>query len=198
MRGFDYKKATQALNFFSIKEGGVINKMKAIKLVWLSDRLHLRKYARTVTGDTYFALANGPVPSSTRDILEQNDFSLSEDELNYSCQYLEIINKYTFKSNLGLEDKVFSETDIQCLNEVYNLYGKYDKYQLRDLSHFFPEWKKYESALSNKIASRFLMDELDFFNEAPKEADFFESQPDLTTLSREVYLEDTKVSNFLR
>jgi uncharacterized phage-associated protein len=198
MRGFDYKKATQALNYFSIKEGGIINKMKAIKLIWLSDRLHLRKYARTVTGDTYFALPNGPVPSSTRDILEQNEISLSDDELKYSSEYLAIINRYSFKSNSDLDYKVFSQTDTGCLDTVYGLYGQYDQYQLRDLSHFFPEWKKYESALNKKISSRFLMDELDFFSDAPKEVDFFESHSELASLSKEVYLEDTQITNFLR
>lgn len=197
MRGFDYKKATQALNLFSIKEGGIINKMKAIKLVWLSDRVHLRKYARTITGDTYFALPNGPIPSSTRDILEQNDISLSEDELKYSSEYLKITGKYEFKSNAVVNNKVFSQTDIECINTAYDLYGKFDKYKLSDLSHSFPEWKKYESALNNKISSRFLMEEIDFFNDAPMEVDFFENKPELTILSKEVYLEYIHIANLL-
>ncbi len=37
---FDYKKATQALNFFAIKCGGKIDKMKALKLIFFADRYH--------------------------------------------------------------------------------------------------------------------------------------------------------------
>ncbi len=35
MLDFDYKKATQAINYLAKKEGGKINKMKAIKVIWL-------------------------------------------------------------------------------------------------------------------------------------------------------------------
>jgi len=48
MVGFNHKKAVQTLAYFAQKEGGVINKMKAFKLIWLSDRLHLRKYGRPI------------------------------------------------------------------------------------------------------------------------------------------------------
>src|SRR4051812_40780509 len=119
MRGFNYKKATQSLNFFATQEKGSINKMKAIKLVWLADRLHLRNNGRTITGDIYFALENGPVPSATRDILEQNDLSLSTDELEYSADYLGITDKYNFRTVKDIEVRVFSESDIAVLNAVY-------------------------------------------------------------------------------
>ena len=58
-----YKKATQALNFFALKKDGKINKMKAIKLIYLADRLHLRKYGRPIVGDIYWAMKLGPVGS---------------------------------------------------------------------------------------------------------------------------------------
>jgi len=39
---FDYKKATQAINYLVKKEGGTIDKLKLIKLVYFADRYHLR------------------------------------------------------------------------------------------------------------------------------------------------------------
>ena len=56
---FDYKKATQALNFFALKEGGTINKMKALKLIYFADRYNLRKYGRPVRNDDYWAMGYG-------------------------------------------------------------------------------------------------------------------------------------------
>jgi uncharacterized phage-associated protein len=53
MLGFNYKKAIQTLAYFAQKEGGVINKMKVFKLIWLSDRLHLRKYGRPILNDVH-------------------------------------------------------------------------------------------------------------------------------------------------
>ena len=79
MVGFNYKKAVYTLAYFALKEGGAINKMKAFKLIWLSDRLHLRKYGRPILNDVYFALPMGPIPSNTKDIADNSDF-LAETE----------------------------------------------------------------------------------------------------------------------
>lgn len=161
---FNYKKAVQALNYLSHEEGGEMNKMKAIKLIWLADRLHLRKYGRTITGDIYFALKHGPVPSTTRDLLELNSFSLSDDEFAYMDEYLIITGKYDYKTNKAVNKSVFSKTDLECIEEVVKCYGKFDQWALRDISHKFPEWKRWEAQI-NKNGSRYLMMFSDFFNE---------------------------------
>ena len=51
-------------------------KMKALKLVYIADRYHLRKYGRLITNDTYFAMNYGPVPSGTKDIAEASEVFL--------------------------------------------------------------------------------------------------------------------------
>lgn len=38
-----------------------------MKLLWLSDRVHLNKYGRLILKDNYKALPHGPVPSATMD-----------------------------------------------------------------------------------------------------------------------------------
>ena len=77
---FDYQKATQSLTFFAEKEGGRIHKMKALKLVYLADRYHLRKYGRPITNDEYFAMPYGPVASGVKDIIEMSDFLGAEEK----------------------------------------------------------------------------------------------------------------------
>ena len=150
MGGFNYKKAVQSLAFFAEKQGGAINKMKAIKLIWLSDRLHLRKYARTITGDVYFALPFGPVASTTRDLLEHNENMLSEVELNYTLEFLGQFEKYNYSVITSPNLKVFSKTDLDCINSIWDKFGDFDHFKLSDLSHEFPEWKKYEARLAQK------------------------------------------------
>lgn len=71
---FDFKKATQALNYLAKKFGGNINKMQAIKLIYFADRYHLRKYGRPVTNDEFVAMGYGPVGSKTKDIAENTPF----------------------------------------------------------------------------------------------------------------------------
>ena len=45
---------------------------KIFKILWFADLYHLKKYGRTVTGDTYIAMNNGPVPSVLYDEMKQN------------------------------------------------------------------------------------------------------------------------------
>lgn len=185
INGFNHKKAIQSLCFFAIKEKNNLNKMKAIKLIWLSDRLHLRKYGRTITGDMYFALKFGPVASNTRDILEESSF-LSDEEKIYSIEFINILDKYTF-SHKSFNENVFSKTDLDTLSEVYAAYGELDQFQLSEISHQFPEWKKFESSLNRNKSSRYLMNFEDFFKNADNVNSVFNENVEDLELSKALY-----------
>lgn len=198
MRGFNHRKSVQALNYLAGKAGGQMNKMKAIKLIWLSDRLHLRKYGRTITGDVYFAMPLGPVPSTTRDILEHNKYSLSDDELNYTSEFLTVVSDYEYASTKEPNLKVFSKTDIEAIDEVFNVYGHMEPFSLSNVSHAFPEWKRYESALKQKLASRFEMDVLDFFEKSDDVIGPFNESVESLALAKEVYIENKNLLSALQ
>lgn len=185
MKGFNHRKAVQALNFFAQREGGAINKMKAIKLIWLSDRLHLRRFGRTITGDTYFALPFGPVASNTRDILEASSFC-SDEELTYGSAYISSIDRYNYSTIADTELKVFSKSDLDAFAEVYQVYGHLNKFELSELSHLFPEWKKWESALAAS-KSRYLMDLEDFFEESITENPLFQDDKENLSLALKIF-----------
>lgn len=186
MKGFKYKKAIQALNHFATREGSRMNKMKALKLIWLSDRYHLRRYGRTITGDIYFALPFGPVASTTRDILEENT-SLSDLELQYSNSFIEINDKYNYSSKSALEEKVFSKTDLEVLDIIYDTYNPLTQFELSELSHKFPEWEKYKSLLDKGIASRYGIDANDFFDNIDDGKGLFIDEEEFISVSKEIF-----------
>jgi hypothetical protein len=185
MKGFNHRKAVQALNFFARKEGGSINKMKAIKLIWLSDRLHLRRFGRTITGDTYFALPFGPVASNTRDLLEASPFC-SDEELAYGSSFIVAKDQYNYSTKADTEEKVFSRSDLNAFEEVYQVYGHLNKFELSELSHLFPEWKKWETALAAS-QSRYLMDLQDFFKDSPSDNPIFQDDPENLDLALKIF-----------
>ena len=188
MRPFNYRKSVQALNYIARKFGGTVNKMKAIKLIWLSDRLHLRTYGRTITGDTYFALKLGPVASGTRDLLENSSF-LSEDEAEYSIQNLKTgIDKQYYSSTGEPNLKVFSQTDIDVIDQVIQAYGKYDQFDLSTISHEFPEWKKWQKALEQKQGTRYPIDLEDFFKDSDRERPLFKEESSNLQVVKDLYL----------
>jgi uncharacterized phage-associated protein len=196
MKGFNYKKAVQALNFFALAEGGNINKMKALKLVWLSDRLHLRRYSRAITGDVYFALKNGPVASTTRNLLEDWEldncnhvWGLEALERDYRNAFIEENeNRYLFNSTNIISEKVFSKTDLEVLHEVYEKYGELNHFELSDLSHEFPEWKPYQTALERGEMTRAEINPMDFFKNYNDNRGLFNDTEEYLSISKEMYL----------
>ena len=67
----DTRKIVQALAYLASKEDDkVMDNMKAYKLLWLADRYHLRQTGRTITGDAYYALPHGIVPSDAKNLLD--------------------------------------------------------------------------------------------------------------------------------
>ncbi len=191
MLGFNFKKAVQALVFVAEKEkpAAAINKMKAFKLLWLADRAHLRNYGRTILGDIYFALNYGPIPSNTKDLAENSSF-LSDIEREYREMYLVTTDKYTYYGAKNCDMSVFSKTDIEMFEATWNVFGMKTPFELSEISHEYPEWKKHETALKSGQASRFLMDYEDFFlNTSSENESFFRESPTLLELSKEIYIE---------
>ena len=52
-------------------KGMRLSKLNALKLVYLADRYHLRKYASPIVWDTYYAMQYGPVASKTKKLIEE-------------------------------------------------------------------------------------------------------------------------------
>lgn len=162
---FDHTKATQCINFFAEQEGGNINKMKAIKLIWLADRLHLRKYGRPIVNDAYWAMEYGPVGSSVKDITQLSTL-LPTEERKYATKYLKKQSKYRIISKKNPDYEIFSNSEIEILKKVYEKFKDYNAFELAEFSHKFHEWKKHEKEL--KTTTRVVMNYKDFFAANPK------------------------------
>jgi uncharacterized phage-associated protein len=158
----NFEKCTQALNFFAHKAGGHINKMKALKLVFFADRYHVRKYGRLLTNDSYMAMEHGPVPSKTKDIAESNNY-LEDSIKNYSENFIDPINNLVLRSKSEVDEDVFSESDLEALNFAWNTFGHFDPYELRDITHNYPEWYKFKDKLT--CGACYSMNILDFLHD---------------------------------
>lgn len=189
-----YKKATQALNYLARKKDGKINKMKAIKLIYLADRLHLRKYGRPIVGDVYWAMKLGPVGSHAKRVAE---LDVPESFLSYTRKYIQPADnkKQSLVSLKSADMDIFSETDIECLESVYSAFGDMDQFELAELSHQYPEWKKHEKELKNG-KKRVQMDYYDFFADAGKGDSVFGQNKSDLAFAKESFEELDGVSAF--
>jgi len=145
----DYKKITQALNYVADKEGGEVNYMKALKLLYLADRLHLRKYGRLISDDNLVAMKNGTLGSQARDIVLKND-SLPHVVYQYSEGRLKRdLDRFSIGANDKATDSL-SETDMECLDTVYGVLGGKGEFDLAELTHELPEWKRFQYPIEKK------------------------------------------------
>ncbi len=108
-----------------------------VKSVFLADRRHLNEYGRPITFDHYVAMAHGPVPSTTYDILkgdpkrhnypwsrnkaEQSIFNYSNHTRDYDCN-------------------VLSPSDVEFLEEAFITVKSLGFSQIRKLTHEDPAY----------------------------------------------------------
>ena len=193
---FDFRKATQAINYLATREGGQIGKLKLIKLAYLADRFHIRRYGRPIFNDSYLAMQYGPVGSSVKDIAELSSF-LGPEERKYAARFLEKGKaENTVRTHGPADMDVFSDSEVEALQFAYDEFGRLPARTLVDLAHRYPEWKKHEGALG-RGTSRVAMSYADFFEDPAQDGvDKFTLDPTILEASREEFEEFAAVAHF--
>lgn len=108
-----------------------------LKIIYLADKEHVKRYGRPISFDNFQALKFGPIPTTTYDLLKA---ALLGGELPFSTKKLStkhiVINVAHRKSNLDY----LSESDIEILNETISRYGDYTFNELKNLTHKDKAW----------------------------------------------------------
>ncbi len=192
------RKSTQALNYFAHKAATAtpareMNKMKALKLLFFADRFHLRKYGRPVSECEYFAMKNGPVASEAKRVAEER---LADRDRNYARRYVRQKGLYRYESIADVDLAVLSNSDVEALDFAWKNFGHYSEFDLAEITHHYPEWKRHAVELSRPGAKRVEMEYADFFDEP--DAGYNPCHP-LTKkdreIGRELYLDTEAVAN---
>ena len=128
---FDRRKAVEAILYLSKK----ISKSDIYgicKLLYLVDKTCLERYGRFVFGETYVAMEEGATPSGVYDLLKQTDETLNSEiriEGNNIIPLREPDLDY------------LSESDVECLDQIINVYGKVPNWR-RAIEAHDDAWKK--------------------------------------------------------
>jgi len=192
INNFDFMKASQVLNYLASRFGGKVDKLRAIKLIYLADKYHLRRYGRLITGDQYIAMNYGPVQSGVKDIADLSDF-LGEEEKKYASKFI-AKEGHDIKSINEIDNEELSQTDLEALEFVFERFGSLNNFDLIELTHKGYEWKKHENEL--KIKSRVNMDILDFFEDS--EEPISDVTKDTKEAALSFFKEDMEINALLR
>ena len=137
---FREDKATQAACILIGKEGGRINYMKLLKLMYVADRKALLERGRPITFDEYYSLDRGPILSRTMNLIVEGAppgcDSFWERHISRHEQFeVELQEDHCPSDDL-------SEAEIETLTHTYSELGHLDQWQLVDWCHEnLAEWK---------------------------------------------------------
>lgn len=185
------KKIIQVLAYLASKmQSQALDEMKAYKLLWLADRCHLRRNGRTITGDRYYAMPRGVVPTDAKHLLD-GETTVLETPDGYMSQWIAKVEPHKFKAVKSPDLTEFSESDIEVLDRVIDRYGNYSMYDLSELSHKYPEWKKYKDMLLDKNEKNSFPVNMDLMFENADEdmSDLFNQSPEVLETTKEIYHE---------
>lgn len=169
-RKLSIKRILQALYYIQshapVDNGSRLSKVYLLKILFFADRYHLRNFGVLATGDTYFAMKMGPVASVTFDILK-GKFPTVMNAWEYPLiSEVEDIDENNVNIKAQDDDEL-SESFKEALDFSLSTFGSYQYDELSDISHDYPEWKRFKEDLEHLTAKRFEMSEDDFF-ENPK------------------------------
>jgi uncharacterized phage-associated protein len=125
--GFDAIKAAQVIAFFARREGGKIDKLKVIKLVYLADRLSFQRRFQPMNFDAYFSLPHGPVPSSALDGING--------KASHDVWKLVSLTGVKVSVSNDVTDDHLSRADRAILEEIWASFGGMTAVQLRNWTH---------------------------------------------------------------
>jgi uncharacterized phage-associated protein len=144
LKGYRPSKAAQMAAYFAEKEGGKIEKLKLIKLIYLAERESMKRRARPMIYDQMYSLPHGPICSNAL-----NGINGTADKTAWSrWVHLQSDNK-TVRSLKAAERKSLkelSESDIEILQSIWARFGHMTSGQIRKWTHDnCPEYIELES-----------------------------------------------------
>ena len=188
------RKLLQALYYLQSKATSAdkTNRVYLLKMLFMTDRYHLRHFGITATNDNYYAMKLGPVASKSFDILKNNYKNINSAEIPYLSDVVEI-SEHDVLINPQEQDEL-SESFREALDFALREFGSYGWSELSEISHCYPEWKKHEKDLPSN--TRMTMNIQDFFDNPDNDdcfAEFgikedpFKEDEEFLALSKEEY-----------
>ena len=194
IKRFNIQKIVQSFSVLQ-EEVKTTNYTKLLKLLFFADRYHIRHYGYLYTCDDYYALQRGPIGTQSKDILVKDSFyydnipNESKSYLDNSIEILDICNRQIHESK-----RVFSKSEEKALEFSISIFGKFDYKNLINLTHDYPEWKRYKKLFDNKLTTQENVVPEDYF----KNIDIEDSPMVKLYLENDPYKEDEEFLNLLK
>ncbi len=135
---FNIDKAVQAVAFVLKSSGCRMDCIRALKLLYMAERIELRETGHELIGERFVAMKNGPLHSYLYDLCKLNGREKDQrrwDEFLHMEGY-----RLVAKDDPGISR--LSDYETQLLSSVVDRHADIDTWTLVEMTHQFPEWKK--------------------------------------------------------
>jgi uncharacterized phage-associated protein len=189
---FNIEKIVQVFYYIQ-KHSNTSSKLELIKFLFFADRIHVRKHFSFISVDNYYALKYGPVASNSLDVLNKQKEYLS----NFPASELKHINSVKKVNDWKriiekVPNDLLSKNEMSSIDKSIELFtGK----KLVEISHDYPEWKRYKELFDKQLVSKKPVVIDDFFrnpdvNDSPAIQKYFNAADPL--YENEDYLQEAK------
>src|ERR1700730_8814788 len=133
---FNEAKATEVACRFLDLRGGTMHYLKLIKLLYLLDRTALGRWGRPVTTDHYVSMDNGPVVSRIYNLITE------ETPKPLWAEFISApLGEYEVELRKDAPTDRLSRAEEKLIHDVYDQYGRMNRWALVDYVHTLPEWQ---------------------------------------------------------
>ena len=137
---FNFQKSVEAAGLFLSLGGGRMHNLRLMKLLYMADRQCLGREARTITGDKVYAMRRGPILSTVHNLIRGKHYQTP------------LWQHYIKTDKHDVVIHVNPDTGELCRFEkkiIENIYQETIEKDVVQITHTFPEWKKYENFLKD-------------------------------------------------
>lgn len=148
---FQPEKAVASIGYLVQKTGADL--YSVMKMLYLADKLHLGRYGRTITGDSYTAMSKGPVPERAYNLCKYVRGSHDRFDPMPSARNILSMTDNNFELLVEPDLDELSLSDIEALEEVAAVHIRGGWRAVYEQSHDKPWSAAWEAAQSVGLGS---------------------------------------------
>ena len=123
-----------------------LGKTKLMKLFYFLDFIQIKRYGGSITGDTYYHLEFGPIPTTIKNLVDSvsddPETALLSDVIQINCDDVHDIHKIISLQPFTEKDKeYFNQAELNTIEEVAKRFREYSTQQIVDASHKEAPWR---------------------------------------------------------